>query len=73
MLETVDCHHADFALGRESDYFSAGTILKDCNIFYFVNLSYFIGLFVWSQETEADDFYFCDLPALLTDEVPRSL
>lgn len=51
MLERLDCHLADFALGRVSDYFSTGIILKDCNIFYFVNLSYSIGLFGRSQET----------------------
>ena len=51
MLKRVDCHLADFALGRVSDYFSTGIFLKDCNIFYFVNLSDSSGLFGQSQET----------------------
>ena len=51
MPERLDCHLADFALGAVSDYFRTGIILKDCNIFHFVNLSYSSGLFGQSQET----------------------
>lgn len=73
MPQGADCHLAGFALGRVSDYFSTSIILKDCNAFYIVSLSYSVGLFGQSQEIQANDFCFCALPALTTGGMPGSI